>query len=73
MFLSKRVPLFPAPYTKITGSWKVIQLHGPQPRAAHVECLVTGTIARPATRIDGNQGLQIRGGSLERSDGGQAM
>src|SRR5262249_26351419 len=36
MFLSKRVPLFPVPYTKITGSWKVIQLHGPQPRAAHV-------------------------------------
>src|SRR5262245_64098474 len=34
MFLSKRVPLFPVPYTRIVGSWKVIQLHGPPNKAS---------------------------------------
>src|SRR5262245_1802486 len=34
MFLSKRVPLFPVPYTRIIGSWKVIQLHGPPNKAS---------------------------------------
>src|SRR5262249_48342150 len=38
MFLSKRVPLFPVPYTRIIGSWKVIQLHGPpNKRAGHAQ------------------------------------
>src|SRR5262249_1843774 len=38
MFLSKRVPLFPVPYTRIIGSWKVIQLHGPpNKKAGHAQ------------------------------------